>query len=302
MNNQLNTKEINQVLHSIFAEQHLNEMDWQKVPKEYKNGTEIFNHLSLDEVMFAATISRWPFDPNKQSAESIKELTKDVQNCVARSHNYLIFKEQFETLFCLAGGKKEEVQKFRRDWNKKNNEARNDIASNMMIGNHSLKHIIETLSFDQEHHFVCGENYALANEFLNSVRSWSSDTAVKSKLLGLGFIHYQGDTSSEKRPDINGDLRSVINLSIQDENNLWVEFNLEKDGIETTYQYNLLEPMKIQNDIYIMDPSFYKIRDTNCFIFSGQIVWLIDEEPEHFEFSVRYCGELPEYLNVGEMY
>jgi hypothetical protein len=172
----------------------------------------------------------------------------------------------------------------------------------MMIGEHSLKSIVEELCFDQENFFLCGENYELANDFLNTVRSCSLDPNIASKLLGTALIHYQGDVSSEKRPDITVDLRSILNLRIQDEDNLWVEFMLEKDGIQTTHQYNLLDPMKIQNDLYFMDPSFYKIRDTNCFIFSGQIVWLIFEEPEHFEFSVRYFGELPKYLNVGVMY
>jgi hypothetical protein len=302
MNNTVNTESMNQILHSIFEPQNFKQMDWQLVPGEYKKGTDVFNQLSLDEVLFAATVSRWPYEANKQNAVALKDYSEDVQKCVARSNNFLLYREQLETLFCLAGGKREDASKFRRDWNIKRNEVRNELASEMMIGAHSLKSIIEALCYDQENHFVCGENYELANDFINTIRSWSSDAAAKSKFLGLGFIHYQGDTSSEKRPEITGDLRSVINLIIKDKDNLWVEFNLEKDGIETTHKYNLLDNMKIQNDIYFMGPGFYKMRDTNCFVFSSQIVWLIDQDPEHFEFTVRYFGELPAYLNVGEMY
>lgn len=303
MNNSVNTESMTQILHRIFEPQNLRQMDWQLVPIEYKKGTDIFNQLSLDEVLFALTVSRWPYEANKQSADVLKEYSEDVQKCVARSNNYLLYREQLETLFYLAGGKKEDARKFRRDWNIKRNEVRNEMASEMMIGEHSLKSIIENLCYNQEHYFLCGENYELANEFINTVRSWSTDAEAKSKLFGLGFIHYQGDTSSEKRPDITGDLRSVINLTIKDKDNLWVEFNLEKDGILTTHNYNLLADMKIQNDIYFMGPAFYKMRDTNAFIFSSQIVWLIDDQdPEHFEFTVRYFGDLPACLNVGEMY
>jgi hypothetical protein len=298
----VNTESMDQILHSIFEPQNFRQMDWQLVPGEYKQGTDIFNQLSLDEVLFAATVSRWLYEANKQSALALKDYPEEVQNCVARSNNFLLYREQLETLFCLADGKRENARKFRRDWNIKRNEVRNELVSEMMIGEHSLKSIVEELCFDQVNYFVCGENYELANDFINTIRSWSSDPEAKSKFLGLGFIHYQGDTSSDKRPDITPDLRSVINLTIKDQENLWVEFNLEKDGIETTHEYNLLAEMKIQNDIYFMDPSFYRMRDTNAFIFSSQIVWLIDENPEHFEFTARYFGDLPTYLNVGEMY
>jgi len=302
MNNNVNTETMDQILHSIFEPQNLSQMDWQKLPSEYKKGTEIFNALSLDDVLFSLTVSQWSWDEKKALKADLCDYPLGVQKCLARSNNYLLYREQLETLFCLAGGKKEDARKFRRDWNIKRNEVRNELASEMMIGEHSLKSIIEALCFDQENYFVCGENYELANDFINTIRSWSSDPEAKSKLLGLGFIHYQGDASSEKRPDITGDLRSVINLTIKDEDNLWVEFMLEKDGILTTHKYNLLADMKIQSDTYFMDPSFYKMRDTNCFVFSSQIVWLINEDPEHFEFTVRYFGELPSYLNVGEMY
>jgi hypothetical protein len=302
MKNNVYTESMDQILHSIFEPQNFSQMDWQKLPSEYKKGTEIFNALSLHEVLFSLTVSQWSWDENKALKANLSDYPLEVQKCLARSNNYLLYREQIETFFCLAGGKKEDARKFRRDWNIKRNEVRNELASEMMIGEHSLKSIIEELCFDQENFFVCGENYELANEFLNTVRSWSSDPEAKSKFLGLGFIHYQGDTSSDKRPEITGDLRSVINLIIEDKDNLWVEFNLEKEGIETTHKYNLLASMRIQNDIYFMDPSFYKMRDTNCFVFSSQIVWLINDEPEHFEFSVRYFGELPAYLNVGEMY
>lgn len=302
-NNNVNTESMDLILHRIFEGQNYRQMDWQKVPKEYIKGSELFNQLNLDEVLFALTVSRWPYEVNKKSAEALKEYSEDVQKCVARSNNFLLYREQIETLFCLAGGKREDARKFRRDWNIKRNDLRNELASEMMIGEYSLKTIVETLCFDQEDYFFCGENYELANEFINTVRSWSPDAEAKSKLLGLAFIFYQGDTSSEKRPDITGNLRSVINLTIKDKDNLWVEFMLEKDGIVTTHKYNLLAEMKIQNDIYFMGPSFYKMRDTNCFIFSSQIVWLIDDQdPEHFEFTVRYFGDLPAWLNVGEMY
>ena len=291
-----------QILHSIFEQQHCRQMDWQKVPKPYKLETDLFNQLSLDEVMFAVAISRWPFDPNKQSAEKLKALPESVQKCVARSQNYLLYNEQFETLYCFAGGKKEKAIKFRKDWNLKSDEARNQIANELSIDGHSLKSIIETLSYDQENHFTCSENYELANEFLNTVRSSSSDANLQSNLLGLGFIHYQGDTISDKRPDITNNLRSSISLTFKDKDHIWVEFNLEKEGIETTHTYNLLDELKIQNDIYFMNPGFYKIRDAHNFLFNSQIVWLIDEEPQHFEFTVRYFGELPTYLSVYEMY
>jgi len=293
---------MHQILHSIFEAQNFKQMDWQKLPSDYKNGTELFNALSLDEVLFSVAVSRWPWDENRALVADLSGYPIEVQKCLERSNNYLLFNAQFETLFCLAGGKKENALQFRRDWNKKRQEVRNDLASQMMIGEQSLKSIIEALCYDQDNHFACGENYELANEFLNTMRSWSSDAAAKSKLLGLGFIHYQGDTSSEKRADITPDLRSIVNLIIKDEDHLWVEFNLEKDGIETRHRYNLLDDLQIQNDLYFMNPSFYKMRDSNAFIFSSQIVWLIDEQPEHFEFSVRYCGELPGYLIVGEMY
>jgi hypothetical protein len=302
MNNNVNTESMNQILHGIFAEQSFRQMDWQKLPTKYRKDTEIFNALSLDEVLFSVTVSRWPWDENRALIADLSNYPIEVQKCLARSNNYLMFNEQFETLFCLAGGKKKDACKFRRDWNIKHNEIRNELASQMMIGAQSLKTVIEALCYDQENYFACGENYELANEFLNTVRSWSSDDASRSKLLGLGFIHYQGGVSSERRPDITPDLRSILNLIIKDEGNLWVEFMLEKDGILATHKYNLLGSLKIQDDIYFMDPSFYQMRDRNSFVFSSQIVWLIDEEPEHFEFSVRYCGDLPEYLNVGEMY
>jgi hypothetical protein len=295
-------EELNQILHSIFEEQNFKQMDWQKVPSEFKKATDIFDNLSLDEVLLSLTVSRWPFDYNKTQKADLSNYSIEVQKCLERSNNYLLYNEQFETLFCLAGGKKEDALKFRRDWNKKYPEVRNELANQMTIEGQSLKTIILTLSYDQENNFACSENYELANDFLNTVRSYSMDPTIASKLLGRGIIHYLGDSFSEKRPDITVDLRSILNLRIQDEENLWVEFMLEKDGIQTTHQYNLLEPMKIQNDIYFMDPSFYKIRDTNCFVFSSQIVWLTDEEPEHFEFSVRYFGDLHKYLNVGEMY
>jgi hypothetical protein len=302
MYNSVNTESMNQILHGIFAEQSFRQMDWQKLPTDYKSGNDIFNALSLDEVLFSITVSRWPWDKNKASILNLIGYPLEVQKCLARSNNYLMFNEQFETLFCLAGGKKKDASKFRRDWNIKRNEVRNELASQLMLGEQSLKTVIEALCYDQENYFACGENYELANEFLNTIRSWSSDAATKSSLLGLGFIHYQGDVSSKKRPDITPDLRSTLNLIIKDEDNLWVEFMLEKEGVLATHKYNLLGSMKIQDDIYFMDPSFYQMRDTKSFVFSSQIVWLIDEEPEHFEFSVRYCGELPEYLNVGEMY
>lgn len=302
MKNTVNTDSMFQILHSIFEPQQLKQMDWQKVPKAYKQVTDVFDQLSLDEVLFAVAISRWPFDPNKQSAETPKDFPKAVQKCVARSQNFLLFNEQFESLYCLAGGKKEDASKFRKDWNLKCNEVRNEMASEMMIGEHSLKTIIETLSYDQDNHFTCSENYELANEFLNTVRSTANDAKVQTKLLGLGFIHYQGDTNNDKRPDITNNLRSSINLTFKDKDHLWVEFNLEKEGIETTYTYNLLDELKIQNDIYFMNPGFYKIRDAHNFLFNSQIVWLIDEEPQHFEFTVRYFGELPTYLSVYEMY
>ena len=65
MKNNVYTESMDQILHSIFEPQNFSQMDWQKLPSEYKKGTEIFNALSLHEVLFSLTVSQWSWDENK---------------------------------------------------------------------------------------------------------------------------------------------------------------------------------------------------------------------------------------------
>lgn len=253
--------------------------------------------LTIEELMFVAESCRFPKNASQQDMSMYPE---SVQNCLKSSKGFLLFKGQLEILFVLAGGAREEAVRFRRKWNQKLMAVRDGLASEMFIGQYTLKDIIEALAYDTENYFVISEDL----DFVQQVRHYVEFDEQEGKGLlssSLSYINYHGDVSGERRSDIWQKTRTHINLKSLDENNFWVSFMIIKDNIQHEFHYNLLGEEMIQGDIYFMNPTFFQNSGSGKFIFTSTIVWVLDDECEHFEFAARFRGELPEYVKVVEM-
>ena len=290
------------VLHRIFSKQNGRHLEWECIDKIDRKDIGAFADLTLDDLLFVIGISCFPYRAPAVNPIALDNYPESLRQSLSRSRNFLLFKEQFQALYLLAGGEKKNADQFVRDWNLKRPEVRNELVGKLHIGSHSLKSIIETLSYDQSHFFAYGERYELASEFANAVNCSVSSDGMAKQFLGISFIDYLGDSSNDKRDDIKMRCRSHINLSTVNENALFLIFELERAGVKFPIKFNLLGKEVFQDELYLMQPSFVVISDRTGFVFSTMVVWLIDDDPQHFEFSVRYAGRLPEYVPVSEMY
>jgi hypothetical protein len=298
LNTQLKKLEI---LNEMFVQQNAKNIDWLKIPQQIKKDLSQFDALSLDDLLYVIGRTNFANGAEWINVADVTVYGEAVQKIIKRSGNYILFREQLRDLYCLAGGQPEKANRFVRDWNLKKSEVREGWANEMMLGGRSIKSLMETLCFDQENYFVCAERYEMASEFLYNVRAVNAQNGVLKHNSGITYIDYLGDASSDKRPDIKDRWRSGIALKPMDEQTIHLELGLEIAGQHVPVVTNILGSLNNSNNIYLMNPSFVEMVHGHQFIFSAILVYVIDDQPEHFEFMARFYGALPEGIRAGRM-
>ena len=251
-------------------------------------------NLTKVELLFLLGISRFPKNETKHD---LRNYPLGVQKCLNETNNFLLFKFQLENLFILSGGKKKEATSFIRNWIKKTPSTRDGFASEMHIGNYSLKQIIENLAYDSENFFVIGEDADLARQLM----PYDTLDVEENKILrstSLTYILYNGDVNGEKRLGISLKTKTHIAIKGINENEFWVSLMILKDDAQNCFYYNLLDVEKVQKGIQLINPTFYQNLDSCWFFFIAKIEWIIDGKFEYFEFSERFRGEMPSYIQV----
>jgi hypothetical protein len=270
------------------------DIDYDKLFNGLEQHVNEFNHIDINYVLFKlATMDL----PENTSKHDMSKYPKEVQDCLKRSNNFLLYNSQMEELFYYATGSFTNAKLFRRTWNKKIIDLIKGYQD-LKIGNMYLLDIINELLYDQKNRLACSEMFDIARDIVYYYNEYENSTSSDKVFNGASIINYYGDEGNDKDVSIPPTMRTNIDLTFANSETFWVDCHIKYGEEIIDIRYNLLGKEMIQNDIYFMNPRFYRIYNKSKFYFTSMIVWLHEGSNQHFSFGVNYTGELPEEISA----